>query len=287
MKLRYNIRRNWVDVAGLIGKHPVVLLPFLYVAFFELLILETAYFASMRPLAVLTAPIIRKFLGEEFLHYPGSIYAVPQLFYYADMAIYIFLSVYMTAVSVGMFKKIKAGLPVKVGAVAGSVSKRYAALVLFGTLMIGLMVAAKKVDMLVLKKLVNMAGQTVSYGMIVNGYLLLLPLSIFIVTAVLQAFTIITVPAIVMRGTSFLQAVRKSVSFGLRNFFTLFSLIFVPFLAYLPVIALKSRATELSARSFPGLCILLTAAGVLVSVIVDPFILLCASQFLLDTEKKD
>ena len=85
-----NIRKLWIDSFGLILRYPLILFPFVVLAFLEGLALELIYFFPAKPLASIAKPLVSRLFGEVFVHYPGSLVLLPQLFYYAQMLLYIF-----------------------------------------------------------------------------------------------------------------------------------------------------------------------------------------------------
>lgn len=283
--MKYNIRNNWVTTAGMIGKHPVLLMPFVFIAFFEFLALEIVCFASRAPLLSTLGPIIRKFFGEEYLHYPGSVFIAPQAFYYLDVAIYVILGVALTAVSVNMFNNYREGRPVRAGAIGKNTIKKYISFVLFGALMIFLMTLLKKGDAIILRKALRLASNHIEHKMLTNIYMLVMPLSLYVINLFLQLFFILTVPVIVIEKKGIVRALWRSVTLGLTNFFNILGIIFLPFLIYLPIILLKSRAAEIGSKTFPELAVILTGASLIIAVFIDSFMILCASQFLIDNER--
>ena len=60
--------------------NPVILIPFLTIAFVQLLALEILYFAPRFPLSAFFNPLIRTLWGGEFVHYPSNLMILPILF---------------------------------------------------------------------------------------------------------------------------------------------------------------------------------------------------------------
>ena len=59
--------------------HPVILFPFVTIAFIQMLILEVLYFAPRFPLSVFFNPIVKTLWGEKFVHYPHNFVVLPSL----------------------------------------------------------------------------------------------------------------------------------------------------------------------------------------------------------------
>ena len=279
--MKYNIHKNWIATAEMMVRSPMVILPFFVIAFIEALILEFAYFSTRHPIAFVMAPIIKKFFGEEMAHYPGSLIILPRLFYYLQTASYILFGVLLTAVSVNVFVNIQNKLPVKVKAMVNNASKRYISFFLFGAMVIAIITLLQKADAFLFIKgtrfisrhLPQIPGQVYYLG---NTAFL------FIANFILQVFMVSCVPIIVIEKAGLLKALWKSILIGFRDFFTVASLIFLPFLVYLPVMLMKSFSNDLVVRTFPEINLYVSAFGIIIAAFLDCFVILCVSQFIMD-----
>lgn len=282
--MKYNIRKNWLNTLDTLRTRPVILLPFIVVAFLECLSLEFLYFSTRAPLSFVANPIIRKFFGEAFIHYPGNLAIVPQLFYYKQMAIYIILGVLLTAISINIFKNIKNGLPVTARAMVKNSLHSYFSFLIYGILVTVLMFLLKTADLFVLPKVLNRIS-TYFFNIPDSIYNITVMLSLFFTNMILQVFLIATIPVIVIEKKRLFKALAKSIALGARNFFTVFALMFLPFFIYLPIVFLKSFSTQLADKAFPEINIYISVFGSILSVFLDSFAIICVSQFLLDKNK--
>ena len=60
--------------------NPIIFLPFITIAFVQLMVLEILYFTQQFPLAVFFNPIINTLWGERFTRYPYNFEILPKLF---------------------------------------------------------------------------------------------------------------------------------------------------------------------------------------------------------------
>jgi len=81
-----------------------------------------------------------------------------------------------------------------------------------------------------------------------------------------------------------LRALATSISLGWRNFAGIFALIFLPFLVYLPILLLKSHSVKLIGKTFPGMNVYLAGCGIVLAIFLNCFVIVCASQFVLDVD---
>ena len=279
----YSIRKNWISSFDLIKTRPILLVPFVFIAFFESFALELIYFSTRKTISFIASPIIRKFFGENFLHYPGNLLMLPRLFYYAQVAVYIFIGVFLVAISVNILKNIKANLPLKTDALIKNASKRYLSFVIFGIVMIFSMILIKRVDTFIFIKLVQFISKYLPQ-IATELYFTGLSLFLFLSNVILQAFLVLAVPIMVIEKKSLIRALGSSIYLGFRNFFSIFGLVFLPFLVYLPILLLKSMLPQLAAKTFPEISLYIVGAGIIIAVFIDCFITICACQFLLDKE---
>lgn len=281
--MKHNIRKSWVTSFELLINKPKILFPFLILAFFQSLALEFIYFFPRKPLMYIANPIIRKYFGEVFIHYPNNLLLLPKVFYYVQILLYIVIGVFLTAISINIFKNIKSNLPLKTKALIKNALKRYGAFFVYGVLIMVLLSLLKRVDILILSKIFRFGAQYVP-NLATKLYPLITPFFLFLTNLIMQVFLILAVPIIVIQKSSLFKALAKSIYLGARNFFGLFALISVPFLLYLPIFLLKNFSFKLVDITFPEINLYVTGAGILVALFVNCFVIICVSQFLLEEE---
>lgn len=279
----YKIRKNWITSFNLIVTRPVVLLPFLIIAFLEGLAVELIYFSPRKPLANIFNPIIRKFFGEAFLHYPANLVILPQLFYFIQIAIYILIGVLLTGICVNIVKNVRMSLPSKRNVLIKNALKRYLSFIAFGALVVMLMFLLNKADVFIFTKALKLTAKHLPQVLLKTSPFIL-TFFVFLSNIILQTFLILVIPIIVFKKRMLFKALLESIILGFRNFLSLFMLIFLPFLIYLPITLLKSGAPKLMERTFPEINLYITVAGVILTAFIECFVIVCASQFLLDKE---
>ena len=279
--MAYNIRKNWASSFNLMVEKPIVILPFIFIAFFEGLALGLIYYFPRQPLADVTGPIIRRFLGEIFMHYPANLLLLPKLFYYAQVVIYVFLGVFLAAISANIVKNVRAELPLKSGELIKNGLKRYTSFFIFGLFLVVFVFFLRKGDLFIFTKLMNLLSKDLPQAVIKSSPLLL-SLFLFFSNIILQTFLVLTIPLIVIKKKLLLVAMWQSIVLALRNFFSLFTLLLFPFLMYLPIALLKTDTLKLIDKTFPEINLYITIAGIILALFVECFVVICAAQFLLD-----
>ncbi|GEM_PF-1334758 len=283
--MKHNIRKIWSSALEVMAKNPVVIMPFVFIAFLESLSLEFIYFSARTPISFIANPIVKKFFGETFIHYPDNMVLLPRLFYYQQIAIYIFAGVFLAAISVNIFKNVKEGLPVRTGALIKNALRNYFSFFVYGIIIITLIFSLQWVNTFALSKFFRLLAKFLHYTPQQIFYPCLMILS-FLTNVILQVFLILTVPVMVIEKKPLLKALWKSVSTGFQKFFTIFGIIFLPFLAYLPVTLLKGFSANLADKTFPEINVCVVVLGIVMSIFLDCFVIVSVSQWLLNNRSQ-
>jgi hypothetical protein len=283
--MKNTLVQTWIRSFESLLKAPIILLPFIITAFIEGLALEILYFSPRKPLAYIFNPIVTKFWGGASVHYPGNLLILSNLFYYAQVVIYIAAGVMLTAISINIYKNIRLNLPLRTNALIKNATRNYGTFAVYGILMVVLLLVIKKVDVFILTRLVRFGAQFAP-NRTAQMFPFVMPLFLFVTNILLQVFFILVLPLIVLQKKSLLLALRESLSLASRNFFTLFFLIGVPYLLYLPIFVVKSVSAKVVYLTVPEITLVVTILGIILTVFIDCFIIVCASQWLWEKQKE-
>jgi hypothetical protein len=283
--MKYNISKIWTASLELMAKNPIVVLPFMIIAFFESIALELIYFSTRPPISALADPIIRKFFGEPFVHYPGNLLILTKLFYYAQVVLYISISVALLAASVNMFKNIKEGLPVRLDAMLKNSVKRYFEYFGYGCIIIILLFISNKAETFLFSKIMLRMGNLLPQS-VMSIFPIGMMLIIFITNVIIYTLLISTVPLMVIEKRPLLKSCGLSIYVSVRNFSKIFPLVLLPFAVYMPFTLLKSFPGQLADKLFPEINLYITFLSIVVTIFVDCFMILCVSQWLIDNRKE-
>ena len=284
MKKKIGIIKIWIESFELIAKHPIILFPFITAAFLEGLAVEFVYFSSRKPLVSIFGPIVRKFFGEGYLHYPGHLLLLPNFFYYVQVVIYVCLGALLAGISMNIFKNIKEGLPLKLRALVMNGFKQYEAFFIYGAIIIAMSLVVKEVDTFVYVKGFKLILKHLPVNITKLFYPCLTTI-LFLTTTFLQALLILYIPLIVIQKKPILKAFGLSIWMGLVNIFKLFTIVLVPYLLYLPVVLLKIFLPLVMDKTVPEISLYITGLGIVLAIFVDCFVYVCAGNFLLEKEK--
>ena len=101
-KKDYKAGETFSSFHKLIKNNTSLILPFLIVALLDAVALALIFFAPRPPIASFLAPPIRKFWGDQFLHYPQNFVLIPKLFNYAHILTSFTFGIIMTGIFIKM-----------------------------------------------------------------------------------------------------------------------------------------------------------------------------------------
>jgi len=252
--------------------HPIILWPFVTIAFVQLIFVEILYFAPRFPLNNFFGPIIQRFFGEAYLHYPFNLVILSQLFQYGQIPLYIFVSSFFIAMGILIIFHINNNRRIHLRQVAQDTWAQYVhivvaaivmALALYWTYTLYGILAQK-----VLRSVVSMGIIPFLKVIIVKGstffYLLI---GTFMTT--LFAFVF---PIIMIEKVKIFPAILKNFQNFISGGWTLWIVIFVSTLLYLPVLILRQNVLKLIDKSFPEISLLIVIFGILITIFMDAII---------------
>ena len=274
-------KERWIKAFETLVSKPALLGPFIIIGFISALALEMIYFFPRKPLMYIFNPIVSKFYGEVFVHYPGSMLILPNLFHVMRLVIYALIGAFLTAVTVSMLKGYRTKASVNLNTTLKNAAKRYSSFFLYGVMISVLVSVIRKVDMFLLQRMLAPVAEFAP-----NTTLRLFPvisqLFIFFTNFIAQIFLVCVIPIIVFKNKSFLKALGESVAFGLKNFFPFLLLLVLPFSLYLPLVLVNLQPLKLVEATFPEIYLYVSAISIILSIFVDCYIIVCVSQFYLE-----
>ncbi len=268
--------------------YPPVFIPFVVIAFVQLVVLEILYFVPRYPLNIFFEPIIAKLWGEHFLHYPFNIALLPKLFQYTQAPIYLFVTSFLIGVGINTICKINNDEKVTFGGVFKDTLKHYVHIFTAAFIAFALVLVFSEVYELLIRKALTIdprIGNKYKLKLIVKILILEgapyfnLLASVFITT--LFAYVI---PVIVIANKKVFPAIAESFKtlFG-APWFT-FMVVFIPTLIYVPILMLRGGAGL--SFSIPEMSIVLLVISIFAMVFIDAIIYTTLSTYYLTKKEQ-
>jgi len=250
-------------------EHPIILFPFITVAFIQLLALEILYFSTRPPLSVFFAPLIERMWGEGFLHYPNNFLILPKLFQYAQIAIYLLFGGFFISTAIKMIGDINAERKACFTSACKYALGRYVHIFIATVISFGAFYGFYRLYNLAFERAVMIRSKAGIFFMlkvfVISGapYFNLL---IGVFTTALFAFLF---PIIVLDKRKVFSAFFLNFVHLWRSFWFVFFVVLVPTVCYVPVLLLRNNVAVISDATFEGTRLLVIVLSVFIMIFID------------------
>lgn len=237
--------------------HPVIIVPFLLVAFLEAIALTVSYLAPRPPLSAVLAPPIRALFefgntgsGEAFLHYPFNFLLLPRLLRIGQVVIGATVGVVMTAVATRMIAQASEGAApsgrIKIN-LRDSIFRYFTLLVIWGV--------------------VFSLGMAVSRGLprLIPGQATIIFYFSLGVAILVETFFVYGVAAIMLENQRAWRAIGRTFSLVKSLFLPTLILVLTPLIFPTLFIFIRGRIPLLMEQFFPGITLYVLGLSILVS----------------------
>ncbi len=282
-KLGGTIRETWRIGLRVLTAHPLVWLPFLCLAIAEGVWLSICYYAPRPPVSLVLAPLIRAFMGEEFLHYPLNFFVLPRLLFIGRVMFYLTLGIPAFIMTLLSVRQVLDNQPVRFWGNLNHALRRYGA-VLCAAIIYGLgALLVYKVPRLIL-----------SWFFIKSAWFGVLHISIFGVSFILMIFLeslMIYVPhGIILNRQGVFRSIGASWILQRNIFPATFLFIFCFRCLNTVMIVMKNNLVLLIDRlapAFPEFTLGILGLDILVMLVTNVFILVMVTLLFVETGKNN
>lgn len=249
--------------------HPKVFIPFITIAFIQLLALELFLFSSRYPLSGFFNPIVSTLWGAGFTRYPGNLLAMTKMFQLTQIAIYIFLGGFFISAAIAVIGDVNEGRKVRLGSSYGRALKQYVHILVGAFLSVCVFFLLYKLYGLAIFRAMQIRSVEGPFfilkTVILKGtpYFHLL-IGIFVTT--LFAFVF---PSIMLDKKKIFAALGQNIKFLFGSFWYVFLVILVPTLLYLTLVLLRGSLAVIAQTVFPEIRALILLAGIFIALVVD------------------
>ena len=259
----------------LFKSYPLIVLPFVFYALLEAMVLYLLFLAPQDPFAKLLAPPIRRFIGAEFVIYPLNLYKLPLLFSYAKIALSLMPGIFITAFLVGRTHSIRFG---------HDESRRFYFMTVFSRFFSLLFIWS--LNIAVIKLLGPLFRQVISFGDS-KTYLTFLQYSFYFIAYFVQITFLYMIPLVILAKKSFLRALITNFRYLIRLFVPTTVLILISALFYLGIYVLETNIPRLMVNTFPEISVIVLAAGIPFTFLINVFIVMTTTVLFINEEEND
>ena len=265
-----------------VSAYPPVCVPFLYLAIAEGLWLSMCYYAPRPPFSMFLAPLIRAFMGEQFLHYPVNFLALPRLVFIGRVLLYATLGVIAFIMTLLSVQQARAGQPVRLWGNFNHALRRYSSslivLVVYG---LGA-VLVYKVPRIILG---NFFAKCSCFALL-NVVVFCVS---FLALIALECMLVYVPHGLVLKKQGIMQSFRQSPALNARIFSITFLFVLISRGLNLSVIMLKNNLSMVIERftpAFPELTLVILGLDIIVFFISSIFVAITATLIFLKTGEK-
>ncbi|MBU4306107.1 MAG: hypothetical protein KJ893_10895 [Candidatus Omnitrophica bacterium] len=263
---------------------PQIVYPFAIIAVIEVIGLLLIFAALQPPFVKYSMPIIERFWGAKFLHYPLILLLLSHLHYYFQTVVAVFCGAFASGMTISAFKQYKQEKFITLRSAARDALHSYWHLLAINLIVFALVQCAFVFKrQAVFKMILAMRNHFGDEG----NWMLIHATAALFIGAVVQSLFVFAQPAVVIEGKNFISAIFKSLILTLKNLWVTFVLVIFPLSLFLPIALLKNKLLFLMQRFVPEVIFLVLAAGILLSFFLNAgiTIMVSAGYFIIKDER--
>jgi len=254
---------------GTIMSHPVVLFPFSIVAFVQLLVLEVIFFAPREPLRQFFSPMIHRFAGEVYLHYPFNFFLLNRWFQKVQIPIYLFLSAYLIGVVIAVIRDINSEEKVRIGKIFKETLSLYVHIFVSAALSVGILYGFTFAYGLLIRRAIAISSTSGIFFLVKQTVLVGAPYFNLMFAVFITALFAFVLPIIVIEKKKVFSAIIHNFRLLGGSFLCLLGVVFVPSFIYLPVLLLRSNKHLFGDVLAPEMWGVLMVVSIFVLLLID------------------
>lgn len=261
--------------------NPVILVPFVTLAFIQLLVLEILYFSPQYPLSVFFNPIVHTLWGEEYVHYPSNFLILPKLFQSVQVFIYVFVSSYLISIAIEIIAAVNKDGKCSFATASRDAVHRYIHVFVAALIAFCVFLGLFKFYNLFMAKVLNFSAAGGVFFAAKTVILQGTPIAILIIGAFTTALFAFVFPIIMIGKKGIITALIQNFRHLWGSFWHVFLIILVPTLFYLPVLILRHNIGGIANATFPEVRVVALVIGIIVTMFIDATIYTAITTFYL------
>lgn len=264
------IGKSWAKSFDIVIRSPKIMLPFAIMAVLELIGLFLIFIAEQPPFVKHITPLILRFWGEQFLHYPFNLLLLSKLFYYLQLTLGIILGTFMSGVTINAVWQYCQKKTVSLISGSKQALVKYVSLLIITIIVLFVIEYVSSLEKNILLKIIMKESSFL--GIDREDWTVLFIMFRVVVGGILQGLFIFAQPAIMIDNKNFIAAIFRNLLYVFKNLFAACTLVVLPLCLYIPISILKVKIFPLMKRTCPEVVFVVLIAGVFISVFINVFI---------------
>ena len=261
------IKRSWGRAFDVIFGVNKITIPFVVIALLELIGIVVIFVVIQPPLAKYITPIVIRFWGQHFLHYPFNLLLLSRLFNYLQLVLAVVLGTFASGLTISNVFQYSQTEQFSYKTSFKKTLFKYVSLIIITILVLSLLKFTYSIEMKVLIKIM-MKGQSF-LGVRREDWSMLFIVFGVIAAGFVQSLFVFTHSAIMIDNKNFITAIFRNIAFVFKNFLAACVLVIIPLLAYVPVALLKGNLFELMKRTAPEIVFAVLVFGIVISLFIN------------------
>jgi len=250
-------------------ENKIILLPFLTIAFFQILAIEILYFSPKFPLNVFFGPLVSKLWSPVYMHYPQNLVFLPNLFQNFNIGLYLFLNTFLICTAVSMIGAINQGEKADIKTALKNLWPRYVHIVTLAVIIILMTLGLDWAYERVFRRALEIRSQSGKFYMLKIIILSSKPFISLLISVFAAAVLAYTFPLITLEKKNVFKALAENFKVLWRAWIFTFFIVFWPTL--IASMFFMFRTADLTLKH-PELSIFLVVLGLIVATLTDAVI---------------
>jgi hypothetical protein len=246
--------------------NPAILFPFCILAFIQILILQVLFFA---PRYEIFKPLVMAFDGEIFLHYPFNFIHLVKWFQKTQVPVYIIFSSFFVGMAVAIIHALNNNKKIQMKPLFRQTFAVYLHLLVAAVISITTLFGISTLYRLVLNRAIIIRSTSGVLYIIKRIILDGAPYFNLLFAVLVTTLFAFVIPAIVIERKKIFAALIANFKELARGGGTIFVVLFMAALLYVPVLVLEINRPMLERTATPEIWVLFIILSVFVSLIVD------------------
>lgn len=261
--------------------HPVILIPFVTIAFIQLLVLEILYFSPRFPLSIFFNPVVKSLWGGQYVHYPANFLVLPKLFQNVQVFIYIFIGSYFIAVAIGIIAVLNSNGKISLFSSCRDALRQYVHIFVGALISFIVFFGLHKLYNFLMLKALNISSIEGAYNIIKNVIFWGSPYVNLLIGTFVAAIFAFVFPIIIIDKKKIFAALWLNFKNLWGSFWFIFLVAMIPTLFYLPVLLIRNNINGLADALFPEVRIIVLMVSIIVTMFIDATIYTAMTLFYL------
>ncbi|MFH1421829.1 MAG: hypothetical protein ABIH42_03830 [Planctomycetota bacterium] len=279
------ISKSWAGAFDVIFGANKIVIPFVVIALLELIGIAALFIAIQPPIVKYITPIVLRFWGQQFLHYPLNLLLLSRLFNYLQIVLAVVLGTFASGLTISNVFQYSQTEQFSYKISFKKTLFKYVSLLIITILVFFVVKFAYSIEQKVLIKIM-MKGQSF-LGLRREDWSMLFMAFGLIAAGFIQSLFVFTHTAIMIDNKNFITAIFRNIAFVFKNLFAVCVLVIVPLLIYIPITLLKGNLFELMKRTTPEIVFAVMLFGAAITLFINILITISTTNAYLLIRGKD